>query len=224
MAARCDPAATRSLLGEGEVTEENVMQYLGILEQRAAELVHSLKEVTGVRFVEMLTMTLQHDGWTRVTLRPVQAIAIAQLSGGHQAVSLGSFKVHTLEQQSRKCSDGESIALQGSGAREVASTQGAAALLAHDSRAPSVVSGSDEVFSGAQHLAGTSLPTSLAPPLGGTDDLDKEAMPLDRVALEARVAQAMAQRPTEPSASASHTAAAPPLPRKQVKRFTQASR
>lgn len=94
----------------------------------------------------------------------------------------------------------------------------------HDSRAPSIVSGSDEVFSGAQHLAGTALPTSLAPPLGGTDDLDKEAMPLDRVALEARVAQAILQRPAEPLASATHTASAAPLPRKQVKRFAQAIR
>ena len=94
----------------------------------------------------------------------------------------------------------------------------------HDSRAPSVISGSEEVFSGAQHLAGTTLPTSLAPPLGGTDDLDKEVMPLDRIALEARVAQAMAQRPAEPMASATHTAAAAPLPRKQVKRLMRTSR
>ena len=44
-AARCDPVATRALLGEGDVTEENVMQYLGILEQRAAELIHSVQQV-----------------------------------------------------------------------------------------------------------------------------------------------------------------------------------
>ena len=118
--------------------------------------------------------------------------------------------------------DGGSITLQGSGAREVASAPGVAAPLMHDARAPSLASASDEVFSGAQqHLAGTNLPTSLA--LGGSDDLDKEAMPLDRVALEARVAQALAQRSTEPLPSASHTAAAP-LPRKQTKRFMQATR
>jgi hypothetical protein len=43
VAARCDAAATQALLGEGDVTDENAMQYLGILEQRAAELV----QVTG---------------------------------------------------------------------------------------------------------------------------------------------------------------------------------
>ena len=53
IAARCDPAATRSLLGEGDVTEENVMQYLGILEQRAAELVHSMKEVNPMHSFDM---------------------------------------------------------------------------------------------------------------------------------------------------------------------------
>ena len=121
------------------------------------------------------------------------------------------------------CLDGKVVTVQGSGGREAVSAPGVAAPLVHDGRAPSVASGSDDVFSGAQHLAGTNLPTSLAPPNGGPDDLDKEAMPLDRVTLEARVAQARAQRPTEPLASATHTATAAPLPRKQVKRFMQAS-
>lgn len=35
----CDTPAVRTMLGEGEVTDENVMQYLGILEQRAVQLV-----------------------------------------------------------------------------------------------------------------------------------------------------------------------------------------
>ncbi len=75
VAARCDPAATRSLLGEGEVTEENVMQYLGILEQRAAELVHSIKEVSGMGSAGLPTM-LQHVCWTCVTVQAVKAPAM----------------------------------------------------------------------------------------------------------------------------------------------------
>lgn len=35
----CDTAATRELLGEEGVTETNIMQYLGIIEQRANELI-----------------------------------------------------------------------------------------------------------------------------------------------------------------------------------------
>lgn len=38
-ATGCDTPAVRTLLGDGEVTDEAVMQYLGILEQRAVQLV-----------------------------------------------------------------------------------------------------------------------------------------------------------------------------------------
>ena len=77
VAARCDPAATRSLLGDGEVTEENAMQYLGILEQRAAELVHSIKEVTDMRSDGMPATALRHGGWSCVTLRSDKAPAMS---------------------------------------------------------------------------------------------------------------------------------------------------
>ena len=48
-AAGCETPAVRTMLGEGEVTDENVMQYLGILEQRAVQLV----QVRGLHTVHM---------------------------------------------------------------------------------------------------------------------------------------------------------------------------
>ena len=114
--------------------------------------------------------------------------------------------------------------MQSSGGRESASISGAAAQLGRGVRAASLASGSDEVFSGAQHLVGTDLPTTLGIPSGTPDDLDKEAMPLTRASLEARALQAIAHRSTEPSAVASDTVTAAVPPRKQIKRLMKPSR
>ena len=59
----------------------------------------------------------------------------------------------------------------------------------------SMASGSVDAYVSAQHPAGADLPTTIGDPNGAPDDLDKEPMPLDRSALEARVAKTMAQRP-----------------------------
>jgi hypothetical protein len=78
-------------------------------------------------------------------------------------------------------------------------------------RAASLGSGSEDVYVGVQHPVGTDLPTAVGDLSGGPDDLDKEPMPLDRSALEARVAKYMAQRPLEQPTPVGMTASAPAM-------------